>query len=164
MKIVHYPDPVLLKSTNQVTVFDEKLKYTVNKMFKIMQQEKGIGLAANQVGIDKSIFIIKIPFIEQELIRVFVNPKLFLSGDMISIQEGCLSFPNVKVEVPRSSICNVFYQDVDGSMREETFSGLPSIVCQHEMDHLEGKTFIDKLPSLTQQQICDKLTLDEQKR
>ncbi len=164
MKIVHYPDEGLLKPTQMVTVFDEKLKYLINKMFKVMEKEKGIGLAANQVGLDKSIFIIKIPFIEQELIKIFINPKLFLSGEMTAINEGCLSFPNINVEVPRSSICHVFYQDVNGMMHEEIFTGIPSIVCQHEMDHLEGKTFIDNLPYLTRQQIRDKLVSNEEEK
>lgn len=153
MKIFHYPSPILLKKTTPITEFNEELRNQVKEMFQIMEQEKGIGLAANQVGLDKSVFIIRIPFIEEELIRVFINPKISLGGDMIAIKEGCLSFPGISVEFARRRMCQVFYQNLDGSTREETFSGVPSIVCQHEMDHLEGKTFIDDLPTLTQNEI-----------
>lgn len=158
MKLVHYPEEILLKPTNKVSSFsDEKLHYLVSKMYKIMKNNNGIGLAANQVGSDKSLFIIGIPFVEMTLERIFINPTLYLSGEKISFEEGCLSFPNIKVEVPRSEICNIFYQDMDGNMKEETFVGLPSIVIQHEFDHLQGKTFIDHLPDLTKQEILDKL-------
>ncbi len=157
MKIVHYPDPILLKKTNPVIEFNKELGLQVKEMFQIMEQEKGVGLAANQVGLDKSIFVVKIPFVEQDLIRVFINPKISLSGDMVAINEGCLSFPDIQVEFPRFRTCTITYQNLDGSGHEETFSGIPSIVCQHEVDHLEGKTFIDNLPDLTKQQIRDKL-------
>lgn len=128
-----------------------------------MRQENGIGLAANQIGSTASVFIIDIPFKEMNLTKVFVNPKLELSGEMISIKEGCLSFPNVSIEVPRHSICKILYQDLDGKHIEEIFQGLPSIVCQHEMDHLNGKTFIDNLPDLTKQEIRAKLMVNEEK-
>lgn len=157
MKIVYYPDEGLLKPTIAVTNFGEKLKYGVTKMFRIMKEQNGIGLAANQIGSIGSVFVVDIPFKEMNLTRVFVNPRLELSGDMISIKEGCLSFPGISVEVPRHSICKISYQDLDGKEHQEIFQGLPAIVCQHEMDHLEGKTFIDNLPALTQTEIRAKL-------
>jgi peptide deformylase len=122
-----------------------------------MKANNGIGLAANQVGSDKSVFIMAIPFKEMVLERVFVNPQIMLSGQDIAIEEGCLSFPGVTVEVERFETCEISYCDMLGNKKEETFKGLPSIVIQHEFDHLLGKTFIDHLPDLTKQEILSKL-------
>jgi peptide deformylase len=163
MKIVHYPDPILLQPTVPVTSFDEKIFYQVDKMFKIMKHQNGIGLAANQVGSSNSLFVFGVPFVEMVLERVFINPQIKLSGDIITLNEGCLSFPGVSVEVPRYSICNIYYQDIAGIHHEEIFQGLPAIVCQHEMDHLLGKTFIDNLPELTRDQIRAKILGNEKK-
>jgi peptide deformylase len=160
MKLVHYPEEILLKDIleNKITSFsDEKVSYLINKMFKIMKANNGIGLAANQIGSDKSIFIMAIPFEEMILERIFINPQIILSGYDISIEEGCLSFPGIRVEVPRFDTCEISYQDLSGNKKEKVFKGLPSIVIQHEFDHLLGKTFIDHLPDLTKQEISAKL-------
>ncbi len=161
MKLVHYPDQILLTDIlqNKITSFsDEKLNYLISKMFKIMKANNGIGLAANQVGLDDSIFIMAIPFKEMVLERTFINPQIMLSGRDIAIEEGCLSFPGITVEVPRFETCEISYYDTAGNKKEETFKGIPSIVIQHEFDHLLGKTFIDHLPELTRDQIRAKLS------
>lgn len=160
MKLVHYPEEILLTEIldNKVTSFsDEKLHYLINKMFKIMKTNNGIGLAANQIGFDKSLFIMAIPFKEMLLERVFINPQITTYGRDVVMEEGCLSFPGITVEVMRFDTCDITYQDVTGKEIKETFKGLPSIVIQHEFDHLLGKTFIDHLPDLTKQEILAKL-------
>lgn len=158
MKLVIYPDLLLKTKLKPVEQFDSVLEEEVKEMFQVMKKENGIGLAANQVGLNKQIFIAGIPFKEEDFVRVFINPKLSLSGRVISIDEGCLSFPGITVEVPRFEHCQVSYQDLLGKNHIETYSGLISIVCQHEMDHLLGKTFIDTLPDLTRNEIIAKLS------
>lgn len=159
MNIVCYPNEILLKPTTAVTNFDRNLKDEIFLMFKTMREANGIGLAANQIGINKSIFVMDVKFDkETPLRRSFINPIIKLSGEEIEFEEGCLSFPEIKVKVKRRMVCDIVYRNLFKQLCRERFVGLPAIVCQHEFDHLQGKTFIDNLDELTKQEIRAKLS------
>lgn len=158
MKITHYPNSILLSPTAPVLDFNRDLRNEIFLMFKLMRQERGIGLAANQAGICKSMFIMEVP-IESEGIRrrTFINPQIKLSGEVVMLEEGCLSFPDIRLPISRHTICEITYQNLFKQSCTETFTDISAIVCQHEMDHLLGKTFLDYLPELTKQAIHAKL-------
>jgi peptide deformylase len=154
LKLVLYPADILGWELDPVTHFDISLKDQVEEMIEVMRKEKGVGLSANQVGINKSMFVIDVPFAVPEkkgslvrtaIRRTMINPKIELSGKDISLREGCLSAPGKFIEVPRKQICKVTYQNIFGHTSEETFNNLVAIVIQHEYDHLMGKSFLDYL-------------------
>lgn len=159
MNIVCYPNEILLKPTALVTDYNRDLKDEIFFMFKTMRQSGGIGLAANQVAINKSMFIMDVKVDKNTFIRrTFINPIIKLSGEEIEFEEGCLSFPDIRVKVKRRTSCDIIYRNLFKQLCKETFVGLPAIVCQHETDHLQGKTFIDSLSELTKQEIRAKLS------
>jgi peptide deformylase len=151
LKLISGPDERLTIPTIQVTEFNKSLKDELYEMVHIQEKEKGVGLAAPQVGLNKSMFVVDIPymgvldgrFFKDTIKRIIINPILTLSGDDISIAEGCLSFKGKLVKAPRKQKCKVTYQNIFGESVEEDFSGLVAIVFQHEYDHLLGKTLLD---------------------
>ena len=151
LQLILAPNAILNTKTQPVAVFDKELKEEVAEMLRIMKEEKGVGLAANQVGLNKSMFVLDIPnlgaldgkIVKAYVRRTMINPTLELSGADVSISEGCLSFPNKLVKVPRKFICNISYQNIFGETVKEELTGLAAIVAQHEYDHLLGKTFLD---------------------
>lgn len=159
MKIVCYPNEILLKPTTLVTNYNRDLKNEIFLMFKSMREAGGIGLAANQIGINKSMFVMDVKLDKDNVLRrTFINPVIKPFGDEVESEEGCLSFPDVRVKIKRYNSCTILYRNLFNQMLKETFVGLPAIVCQHEVDHLQGKTFIDNLDELTKQEIRAKLS------
>ena len=143
--VVHYPHPALSTSCTPVTVFDQELEQLSEHMFNIMSEEHGIGLAANQLAILKKMFVMSID--DKKL--VIINPEIIqYSKEHVLFEEGCLSFPGIRQEIKRSRAITLQWQDIHGFFHEETFDGLAAICIQHEMDHLKGITFLDKLSSL----------------
>jgi len=152
LKLIVGPDERLTIKTNTVEFFNKALKEEIDEMYEIMDKEKGVGLAANQVGLNKSIFIVDVPYMgtleggkltKFSIRRTIINPVLIVSGDNISIPEGCLSFKGKLVKAPRKKFCKVSYQNVFGQVVDEEFNGLVGIVFQHEFDHLLGVTLLD---------------------
>lgn len=151
LQLVIGPNEILTKKTEPVQFFNKALKEEIDEMLQVMKEAKGVGLAANQVGLNKSMFVIDVPysgikegkFTKDYMRRTFINPSIKLSGEDISISEGCLSFPGKLIRAPRKRIVNVVYQNTFGKVFEEDFSGVIAIVIQHEYDHLQGITFDD---------------------
>ncbi len=145
LELVLYPDPILDKVCRDVTVFDDDLKAIVKDMFRVMYESKGLGLAATQVGLDINIAVLN--FSEQkggdEL--VVVNPELELSDNIITSNEGCLSFPGIRVNIPRREKLKIKAFDTDGAQFDLDFDGLAARALQHECDHLEGITMIKRM-------------------
>ncbi len=142
--------PVLKKKTQKVEKFDDELKQTVTDMFDTMYGTgNGIGLAANQVGIEKSIIVIDINHDdapEKYEPLVLVNPVITkFSDEIIEDREGCLSVPELYEKVPRSKSIEVLYYDADGNKQENTFEDLLARVVQHEIDHLNGILFFERI-------------------
>lgn len=166
-KIVHIPNKVLETPTKKVEKIDEKIKYIVDKMKKTLLMQKdppGVGLAANQVGISLSIFLIR-PNINNEEIEVFINPKILEKKDyhyqnkkkksLVKL-EGCLSIPKIWGPVKRAKKVLVEYENLDGKKIIKWFSGFKAVIIQHEMDHLNGIVF-------TQRTLEQKLKLYKEK-
>lgn len=141
-KLVVYPDAALTKRARKVTKFDRRLVALINDMFNICRTNslKGIGLAANQVGVLKRVIVID----HEGLPLAMINPVIdYFSEAKESAVEGCLSHPGKRVEVTRSASIAVRYQDRYGTGWRREESGLLARVIQHEVDHLNGKNIID---------------------
>lgn len=145
-KIVKYPNPILSIKTKEVCNFDEHLHSVLDEMRLIMEQEKGIGLAANQVNEDLSVFIMKSQTVlgRGEIIE-FNNPKILSTSKTYQqIDEGCLSAPGISLRIQRDKELHVQYQDRYGNIKEGILTEIEAICFQHELDHLNGIFFIDK--------------------
>ena len=147
--IVKYGDPRLLKVCKTVEDFSI-LPDIIATMYDSMYEAEGIGLAANQIGIDLNLFIIDISHTEDSTEpSEFINGKIIDSHGESSFSEGCLSIPGVEFEIKRSEFISLEYQKLDGSKHEQEFGGLYARAIQHEMDHLNGKLIVDHVNSIT---------------
>ena len=153
LKIVTFPDKFLKKPTKPVENIDGKLMEAVGNMSETMYAAPGIGLAAIQVGIDQSFLIYDIsPSDENRHLNILVNPRIVeKEGEIISENEGCLSVPDYRADVKRYA--SVLVEGYDGNEKPVRIEAhdLLSIVLQHEIDHLRGTLFIDRISSLKRQ-------------
>ncbi len=148
LDVVHYGDPILRKTCALVTDFTA-LPELVDNMFDTMYEEDGIGLAANQVGVDLNLMVIDVTHTEEtDVTHVFVNGKIIDSWGESTFEEGCLSIPDVRLEVARPEFIKFKYQDIDGTRHEEEISGLLGRAIQHEIDHLNGVLIIDRVSQI----------------
>ena len=146
LEIVHYGNPILRKKCEPVkdTLTIESI---IDDMFDSMYEAEGIGLAANQVGLDMNLFIIDVTHTEEaEDTHIFINGTIVATdGDDKVFQEGCLSMPGIALDVIRPEKVTLKYQGIDGEWHEEEFEGLLGRAIQHEMDHLNGIFIIDRV-------------------
>jgi peptide deformylase len=146
MQLVLYPAPVLRKRAESLSEIDDGTRARVREMFEIMYREKGVGLAAPQVGWSARLFIMNPegePDPEAE--RVFVQPEIVEADGEILDEEGCLSIPEVRGKVKRNRRVVVRALDLDGVPFQEALEDLEARVVQHELDHLDGILFISRL-------------------
>ncbi len=146
LNLLYYPDERLHSESTEVTEFDEKLQTLVSDMFETMYVSDGIGLAAPQIGVFKRLVVINLEgrdHPEDQL--VLVNPKIIASEGSTGIDEGCLSVPELRAHIDRYAKITVQAQNVHGKHFEITATDLLAICMQHEIDHLNGKLFIDYL-------------------
>jgi len=148
-EVVKYPDPVLAKRGVPVTEFGPELKTLVEEMFESMYEAQGIGLAAPQISISKRITVIDVSFKKNPADRLaLVNPEVVeLRGKQVE-EEGCLSLPDIREKVQRAAWVKVRAQDVTGKWFEIEGEELLSRALQHEIDHLDGVLFIDRISRL----------------
>ena len=149
LTIVEYPDKRLKEKSDIIEKFDKELHVLLDEMYNIMLESNGIGLAAIQVGVAKQVLILNIPDEDGEqsvetLIEM-VNPIITKKSGETTYQEGCLSVPSFYEDINRFEKLSVNYQDRDGNTKTLEADGLLSIAIQHEVDHLNGILFIDKL-------------------
>jgi peptide deformylase len=163
LTILEYPDPRLRTRAVPVTVFDARLKRLVDDMFHTMYEAPGIGLAASQVDVHQRLIVIDVSKERNER-QVFINPEIIAREGVWVNEEGCLSVPGVFEEVERAEIVTVCAHDLDGKPYERRLDGLLAICLQHEMDHLEGKLFVDYLSDLKRERIRKKLDKDRKER
>jgi len=157
LPILHYPDPRLHKVAKPVSVVDERIQAIVADMAQTMYEAPGIGLAATQVDIHERIIVIDTSD-ERDQLMVFINPELVWSSpEKKSWREGCLSVPEYFDEVERPERIRVKALNHDGKAFELEADGLLAVCLQHEMDHLQGKVFVEYLSPLTQSRISAKL-------
>tara|TARA_B100001287_G_C22593484_1_gene486855 strand:+ start:474 stop:1046 length:573 start_codon:yes stop_codon:yes gene_type:complete len=171
LPILSYGNPFLKKKASPISEKTKNLKSLVNNMWETMYAAQGVGLAAPQIGKSIRLFIVDTyPFSdnedlsikEREFLRsfkmVFINPEIIEEfGKECVFNEGCLSIPGIREDVKRKDSIIIKFQDLDGKLIEESFSGIVARVIQHEYDHLEGILFTDKLSSLKRKIIKRKL-------
>ena len=146
LKIRIIGDEVLRQVASEVDEFDENLVRLGEEMLEVMHDSDGIGLAAPQVGISKRMLVIDISPIEEEAEpAVFVNPVIMEARGECTLEEGCLSIPEVRESISRPDEILLRYQTVSGDIKSENFNGWMSRVLQHEIDHLNGVLFVDFL-------------------
>ncbi|MBD5608006.1 MAG: peptide deformylase [Desulfovibrio sp.] len=151
LKIVSYPDESLKKICDPVVEFDSGLADLADNMLETMYVAKGVGLAAPQIGRNIRMIVADPEHYKSEKNPlILINPEIELLGEtIISDQEGCLSVPmGYRADVQRNDKIKVKYKDLNGIDKEEIFEGFTAIVIQHEVDHLDGILFIDKISRL----------------
>jgi peptide deformylase len=163
LAILEYPDPRLRTKAQPVTVFDAALKQQVADMFETMYAAPGIGLAATQVNWHHQLLVIDVSE-EKNQPLVLINPEILSREGEATGEEGCLSVPGIYDDVPRAASVRVRAQDVDGKPFERELTGMLAVCVQHEMDHLDGKLFVDYLSELKRQRIRKKLDKDRRER
>ena len=163
LPILEYPDPRLRTKARPVTAFDASLKARIDDLFETMYAAPGIGLAATQVDWHQRLVVIDVSK-DQDAREVFINPEVLeLSGEATG-EEGCLSVPGIYDDVPRAERVRVRYQDARGAVVERELDGMLAICLQHELDHLDGKLFVDYLSELKRQRIRKKLDKERRER
>jgi peptide deformylase len=161
--ILEFPDPRLRTRALPVTQFDAELGRLVDDMFESMYAAPGIGLAATQVDVHKRVIVMDVSE-ARNAPRVFINPEILSREGVAETEEGCLSVPGIFDEVKRAAKVRVRAQDRTGAVFEEDFEGVLAVCVQHEMDHLEGKLFVDYLSDLKRQRIRKKLEKERKQR
>jgi peptide deformylase len=142
-QIRQYPDPVLRLEAQEVTEFDGDLEHLVERMMRLMQDARGVGLAANQVGVLRRVFVIQAD--DEEEPRALVNPSIVERSEESDVDdEGCLSMQGVVVSVERPLRVRLEASDEEGNPVTLELEGLPARVAQHELDHLDGVLIVDR--------------------
>jgi peptide deformylase len=155
LPILEYPDPRLRIRAEQVTEFDAELAQLVADLFETMYEAPGIGLAATQVNVHRRVLVVDVSEERNEPICL-INPEIVHTDGKVSYEEGCLSVPDVFEAVERAERIKVRACDKRGETFELEAEGLLAICIQHEMDHLEGKLFVDYLSTLKRDRLKKK--------
>ena len=157
-EVVKYPDPVLARPGAPVTEFDAKLKKLVEEMFESMYAAQGIGLAAPQISLSKRLTVIDLSFNKKPEDRiVLVNPEVVERKGKQLEEEGCLSLPEIREKVSRAAWVKVRAQNVKGEWFEVEGEELLARALQHEVDHLDGILFIDRISRLKRDLVLRKI-------
>ncbi len=183
LKIYSFPDDVLAKKAKPIDRVDRELRKLADDMLETMYSAPGVGLAANQVGILKQIVVMDTDYETEDheledaqddktmpaggevvsgVIKnpkpiILINPKIIYREGEILFKEGCLSVPGYSCEVKRSEKIKVEYQDADGLTKTLALDGLPAVCVQHELDHLDGKLFIERLSPIKKEMAIKKV-------
>ena len=160
LEVLHFPDPRLRKKASPVEAVDSEIKGIAEDMLETMYEEGGIGLAAIQVNIQKRIIVIDVSE-DRNKPMVLINPNILSSEGTEQMQEGCLSVPGYYDDVERAEQIRISYLDAEGELHEEEADGLLAVCIQHEIDHLDGKLFIDYLSPLKRQRLMKKIEKQE---
>ena len=156
LEILHFPDPRLRKKARPVVQVDDQVRQTVDNMFETMYEAPGIGLAATQVNIQQRIIVMDVSEAKNQPLCL-INPEIIRQEGEDEMEEGCLSVPGVYEHVRRAERIRVRALDRDGNSFESAADGLLAVCIQHEIDHLDGKLFVDYLSPLKRQRIRKKL-------
>lgn len=162
LEILHFPDPRLRKKARPVDEIDDRVRQTVTDMFETMYDARGVGLAATQVNVQRQIIVIDVSE-DKDTPLCLINPKIIAGEGEKEAREGCLSVLGVFDNVTRAEKITVEALDQNGELVTHEAEDLFSVCIQHEIDHLEGKLFIDHLSPLKRQRIKKKM-LKQQKR
>ena len=158
LSILLHPDPRLKKISTQVTNIDERIKKLCLDMIDTMYSHSGVGLAAPQVGVLKRVVVMDCSDEGEKSPVTLINPEIVWSSEEVSkFEEGCLSIPHIREEIKRPSSVQVKFTDISGISKESYFKGLWATCIQHEIDHLNGKLFIDYLGPIKRSFITKKM-------
>jgi peptide deformylase len=154
-KIRVFPSAILRKTCRPVEVFDQKLQRLADLMTRTMSsQSAGIGIAAPQIGVNLQVAVVDVSARIPEAQRlILVNPKILTHSDPRPSREGCMSIPDYTAVIARYHTIRVVWQDLKGHYQEKDFNGIEAICIQHEIDHLNGRLFIDRVVSLKRDMI-----------
>ena len=154
MKIIYYGDPVLRETSKEVTEVTDEIRKILDEMVETMREESGVGLAANQVGLTQRFLVCEV----EGNVKKIINPEIIkFSEQEIEMEEGCLSIPGIYKRVKKPEKISVKYMNEKGETVEEELDGIWARVYQHELDHLNGVLFIDKLSPLNKRLISKRL-------
>lgn len=163
LQILEFPNANLRKIATPVTIFDEELDVLIDNMLETMYEAEGIGLAATQVNVHKRFLVLDVSE-ERDRPQIFVNPTFeIIKEELSEYDEGCLSVPGFYETVSRPEGIKVSAQDRKGDTFELEAEGILSTCIQHEIDHLDGKLFVDYLSALKRNRIRDKLEKEHKK-
>jgi peptide deformylase len=172
LKIFTFPDVVLTQLASPIGRVEKSLHGLADDMLETMYAAPGVGLAANQVGILQRILVLDTEYdieespedskdgkqiIKNNKPRIVINPRIVAREGSILFEEGCLSVPEYNAEVKRAEKIKLEYQDIDGLTKTLSADGLLAVAIQHEIDHLDGKLFIDRLNPLKKEMVRKKL-------
>ena len=163
LTILEYPDPRLRTKAAPVAAVDAQLRELIDDMLETMYAAKGIGLAATQVDVHRRLLVADVSE-GRDQPRVFINPEILSTEGATTSQEGCLSVPGYYDDVPRAERVRVRALARDGKPFEEDLEGLLAICVQHEIDHLDGKLFVDYLSEMKRQRVRKKIEKDKRLR
>ena len=144
LKIIHYPDPRLSEACTPLDRVDQDVSAFVERMFELMFEGKGVGLAAPQVGVTVSLFVTS-PAYDRADRNVYINPQILSTEDSRESEEGCLSVPGINCRIKRAAAVTVRALNLAGEPFEQTLDDLAARVVQHEADHLDGRTIVDRM-------------------
>lgn len=153
LRIHTWPEKALAKKCKKVKVIDDSIRSKLAEMLAMMRVMDGFGLAGNQVGLDASLVVVEI---KNNLFKL-VNPQIVSQEGRVSFPEGCLSFPGLELEIKRADKILILALDENGKKIEIEAEGVVSVIFQHEIDHVKGKVFIDRISFLKRMQISPKL-------
>jgi len=159
LTILEFPDPRLRIKAKPVETVDDALRQLIDDMFETMYDAPGIGLAATQVDVHRRLLVADVSS-EKNDPWVLINPEIVEKDGVEVTEEGCLSVPGYFEEVERAEHVKVRYLDRDGKQCEDDFDGLLAVCVQHEMDHLDGRLFVDYLSEAKRQRIRKRLEKD----
>ena len=157
LKILIFPDPKLRKVAKKIDKFDKSLEILAQDMLQTIYEAEGIGLAATQIDVHVRLVVMDLSE-ERNDPRVFVNPEYtILDKSLFTYEEGCLSIPGFNEEISRPSKILLKWQDLQGNFHEDKPDGIFTVCAQHEIDHLDGKLFVDYLSPIKRDRIRKKL-------
>ena len=156
--VVKYPDPILNKVATPLPGVDDSVRAVIDRMFEIMFDTRGVGLAGPQVGLGIRLFVAS-PSFHTDDRHVYVNPEIISADGVQEGEEGCLSVPGVNCKIKRKRVATIRALDRDGNPFEETGEDLTARIFQHETDHLNGKLLIDRMGTIAK--LANRRTLRE---
>lgn len=165
LKVLRFPDPKLRTVAKAIEKVDDNIRQLVADMYETMYDKAGVGLAATQVDVHQRVVVTDCPIEEDKPNPItFINPKIIHKSDEFEIsQEGCLSVPEIYADVERAKVVTINAQNEQGETFEMTCEGLLAVCIQHEIDHLDGKLFVDYLSAAKRNLIRDKMKKYEKK-
>ncbi len=163
LTILEFPDPRLRKRALPVSQVDDDLRRLIDDMFETMYAAPGIGLAATQVDVHQRLLVADVST-SNDSPQVLINAEILEKDGVTVTEEGCLSVPGYFEEVERAEHIKVRFLDRDGVQQEQEFAGLLAVCIQHEIDHLDGKLFVDYLSEAKRQRIRKRLTKERRQQ